>query len=102
MLHPRHRGDCSEFFRSPHLTESVQLDALRSTVSDIEHAAAKAGRTWSEQLTYILEVCLGKHLLDFDDPRSTEDWRMLMTPCRLRWSGMEEWYPCEHLWRRTP
>jgi len=28
-------------------------------ISEIEHAAALAGRTWNTQLTYVLELCLG-------------------------------------------
>ena len=102
MLHRRHHGDCAEFFRSPQLTEPVQLDAPRSTIHELEHAAARANREWNAQFNYILGVLLGKHPPDFEDPRSTEDWRTLMMPCRLRWGGVEEWYPASCLWRQIP
>ena len=101
-LHPRHRGDCADFFADSDQTEHVQLDGPRSAIGEIEHAAARAGRTWNTQLTYVLELCRGYHPSDFDDERSVEDWRTLLRPCRFRLSEAEDWNPFPCLWRKTP
>ena len=101
VLHPRHRGDCAEFFVTPHQTKSAQLHAPVDVIGEIEHAAAMAGRTWNTQLTYIVELCLGKHLPDFDDGRSVEDWRTLLSPCTFRLREGEGWTPFTCLWRKT-
>jgi len=102
MHHPRHRGDCAEFFVATHQTHHGQFDGPVDVIDELEHAAAMAGRTWNDQLTYIMEVCLGKCLPDFDDGRSVEDWRTLLTPCRYRVREAEGWSPCTCLWRKTP
>jgi hypothetical protein len=54
VLNPRHRGDCADFFVAPHQTARVQLGGPVSAIGEIEHAAARAGRTWNTQLTYVL------------------------------------------------
>jgi hypothetical protein len=76
--HPRHRGDCADFFATAQQPARIALDAPVSSIS--EHAAALAGRTWNDQLTYVIDLCLGDHPPDFNDERSTEDWRTLMSP----------------------
>jgi hypothetical protein len=102
VLNPRHRADCYDFFTAPYQTASVQLDGPADVFGEIEHAAARTGRTWNTQLTYVLELCLGKHLPDFDDERSVEDWRTLLRPCAFRLREAEAWNPCTCLWRKTP
>jgi hypothetical protein len=102
VINPRHRGDCADFFVAPRQTERVQLDGPTATIGKIEHAAARAGRTWNTQLTYVLELCLGYHPPDFDDGRSVEEWRTLLGPCRFRFSEAEPWSPCTLMWRKTP
>lgn len=101
LLHPRHRGDCAEFFVAPQQTCCVQVEGPDDVIGEIEHAAARAGRTWNTQLTYVLGCCLGEHPSDFDDGRSVEDWRTLLRPCRFRLSEAEDWSPCTCLWRET-
>ena len=93
VLDPRHRGDCAEFFVAPDQTESMQLGGPRSAIGEIEHAAARAGRTWNAQLAYVLGLCLGDHPPDFDDARSAEDWRTLLRPCAFRFSEAADWIP---------
>ena len=102
VLNPRHRADCYDFYTAPHETNSMQFDGPADAIGTIEHAAARAGRTWNTQLTYVLELCLGDHPSDFDDGRSVEDWRTLLSPCRFRFSEAEAWRPCTWLWRKTP
>jgi hypothetical protein len=101
-MHPRHRGDCADFFAAQNQTNRIDLDAPGSTIGEIEHAAAKAGRSWCDQFTYLMGVVMGSHLPDFDDARSVEDWRTLMNPCRLRLRKAEAWIPCACLWGNTP
>jgi hypothetical protein len=102
VLHPRHRGNCADFFVAPQQTERVELAGPRSAIGEIEHAAARAERTWNDQFLYVLELCLGYHLPDFDDERSVEDWRLLLSRCRFRCSEADNWSPCTCLWRKTP
>jgi hypothetical protein len=85
-----------------HQTHRVQLDGPADVISEIEHAAALAGRTWNTQLTYVLELCLGYHPSDFDDGRSVEDWRTLLSACRFRFSEAEAWRSFEAMQRMTP
>jgi hypothetical protein len=101
VIHPRYRGNCAEFFVAPDQTEGVQLAGPVTVISGIEHAAARAGRTWNTQCTYVLGVCLGYHPPDFDDGRSVEDWRALLAPCRFRCSEAEPWSPCTLMWRTS-
>jgi hypothetical protein len=91
VLHPRHRADCYDLFTAPHETESVQFQGPALAVCEFEHAAARAGRTWNSQLTYVLGLCLGKHPPDFDDGRTVEDWRTLLAKCAFRLSEAENW-----------
>jgi hypothetical protein len=102
VLDPRHRGDCADFFSTPGQTARMELDAPDSAIGDIEHAAAQTGRTWNDQLTYVLGLCLGYHLPDFEDGRSVEDWRTLLSRCRFRWSESEAWSSFTCLGRKTP
>lgn len=99
-LHPCHRGDCAEFFVAPHQTEEMQLDGPVTVISAMEHAAARAGRTWNTQLTYVLGLCLGYHPPDFDDGRSVEEWRTLLAPVRFRFHEGQDWRPCTCLWKK--
>jgi hypothetical protein len=101
-LHPRHRGDCADFFADLDQTEHVQLDGPRSAIGEIEHAAALAGRTWNTQFVYVVEICLGYHQPEFDDGRSVDDWRTLLSRCAFRVSEAAAWSPCTCLWRKTP
>ena len=101
MLHPRYRGNCADFFVAPHQTASVQLDAPVDVISEIEASAARAGRTWNDQFTYVLKLFLGYHASDFDDMRSVEDWHTLLNPCRFRTSETRDWHPFTCLWRKT-
>ena len=101
VLHPRHRGDCADFYVDPQETERVALAGPRSAISAIEHAAARAGRTWNAQFTYVVELLLGYHPPDFNDERSVEDWRSLLSVCNFRVREGEDWTPCTCLWRRT-
>ena len=102
VLHPRHRENCAELFVAAHQTERMHFDGPRSAIGDIEHAAAQTGRTWSDQLTYILGLCLGSHSPDFDDGGSVEEWRTLLSRCRFRWSEAEAWSSFTRLKRKTP
>ena len=97
VLNPRHRGDCAEFFVAPDQTESLQFDGPADAIGAIEHAAASTGRTWNDQFNYVMGVCLGYHLPDFDDARSVEDWRTVMGPCAIRESGGADWTSFERL-----
>ena len=101
-LHPRYRGNCADFFADPHQTARVQFDGPADVIGDIEHAAAQALRTWNTQFTYVLELCRGYHPPDFDDPRSVEDWRTLLSRCRFRGSEADAWASFTCLWRKTP
>ena len=101
VLHPRYRGNCADFFAAPHQTAYVQLDGPANVIGELEASAARAVRTWNDQLTYIVELCLGYRPSDFDDTRSVEDWHMLLSPCRFRTSEAEDWIPFMCLWRKT-
>ena len=101
VLHPRYRGTCADFFVAPHQTERMHFDGPVAVIGTIEHAAARTGRTWNDQLTYVLELCLGYHPSDFDDGRSVEEWRTLLSPCAFRFSEAEAWNPFTCLWRKT-
>jgi hypothetical protein len=79
----------------------MHFDGPVAVISAIEHAAARAGRTWNAQFTYVLELCRGYHPTDFDDGRSVEDWRTLLSPCRFRWSEAEVWNPFTCLWSNS-
>lgn len=102
VLDPRHRGDCADFFAAPDQTARMEVDGPCAAIGELEHAAAKGGRTWNAQLDYVIKVCLGDHLPDFDDGRSVGDWRTLLRPCRFRWMEEEAWTPFTCLWRKTP
>jgi hypothetical protein len=103
VLNPRHRADCYDLFTAPHQTASVQFDGPVDVIGEIEHAAARAGRTWNDQLTYVAGISLGHHPTDFDDARSVENWRALLGTCAFRFNEAEDWSSCTCLWkRRTP
>ncbi len=91
VLHPRHRGDCAHFFVAPQQTERIHFDGPVAVINAIEHAAARAGRTWNDQFTYVMGICLGMHLPDFEEARSVEDWRALVSECAFRFSEGEAW-----------
>src|SRR5688572_23176605 len=97
QLHPRHRGDCAEFFVAPQQTERIEFGGPVATINAmvyaIEHAAARAGRTWNTQLIYVMSLCLGHHPPDFDDARTVEEWRTLLSPCEFRTSETGDWSP---------
>lgn len=101
-VNPRHRGDCADFFSTPQETARIEFDAPVEVIGEMEHAAAKTGRTWNTLFTYVMGICFGKHLPDFDDPRSVEDWRTLLSDCNFRLRETEGWKPCTCLWRRAP
>jgi hypothetical protein len=102
-LHPRHRGDCFEFFTAPDQTELMAFQCPATVRSELEQAAARTGRTWNDQLCYVVDLCRGHHPPDFDDPRSVEDWRTLLGQCEFRFTTAEDWSPFTCLWqRRTP
>jgi hypothetical protein len=102
VLHPRHRGNCADFFAAPHQTARIDLAGPRPAINELEHAAARAGRTWNDQLNYILELFRGYRQPDFDDERSVEDWRTLLRLCRFRANETDDWSPFACLWRKTP
>ena len=102
VLNPRHRLDCAEFFVSPNQTAPMQFGGPIDVISEIEHAAVLDGRTGNTQLAYVLDLCLGHHPPDFDDGRSVEDWRTLLSRCAFRFSEAGDWIPCTCLWRKTP
>ena len=102
ILHPRHRSDCTEFFRDPDKTAPMQVDGPDAAIDAIGRASAEAGRSWTDQFNYILGICLGDHTPDFDDGRTTEDWRTLLSPCRFRFSETADWNPCTWLWATPP
>jgi hypothetical protein len=102
LHHPRHRGDCAEFFVDPDQTARLYFDGPCSVIGDIEHAAASTGRTFNEQFAYLVDVCLGERLPDFDDARNAEDWRTLLSACRFRWSEAEAWDSFAAMQRMTP
>jgi hypothetical protein len=102
VLHPRHRADCYDLFTAPHETGCVAFRRPRLAVCELEPEAARTRRTWNAQLTYLLELCLGYHPPDFDDPRTVEDWRTLLSPCAFRVREGEDWNPFTCLWRKAP
>jgi hypothetical protein len=102
VLNPRHRWNCAGFFAAPHQTAHIDLAGPRSAINELEHAAARAGRTWNDQLNYILELFRGYRPPDFDDERSVEDWRTFMSPWKFRADETDDWSPFTCLWRKTP
>ena len=102
MLHPRHRGDCAEFFVPPGKTARIEFDGPVDVIGEMEHAAARAGRTWHAQFTYVMGICLGYHPPDFEDNRSVADWRTLLSECNFRTMETGGWAPFTCLWRRPP
>jgi hypothetical protein len=101
-MHPRHRGDCADFFVTEKQPARIQLDGPRSVIGELERASAKAGRTWNDQLTYVFEICFGYHLPDFEDGRTAEDWRTLMSQLNFRFSEGESWSSFAAMRRMTP
>lgn len=93
MLHPRHRGDCADFFATPKQSQSVDLNVPGDLLEELEHEAARGGRTWNDYVGYILRILRGQHPPDFDDARSVEDWRTRMSPCEFRLTEGGEWFP---------
>jgi hypothetical protein len=102
VLHPCHRADCYDLFSTPHETERVQFDCPAAVRSELERDAARTGRTWNAQIRYCLTLCLGYHQPSFDDPRSVEDWRALLSPCAFRVRETEDWSSFTCLWRQRP
>ena len=101
-VHPRHRGTCADFYATPEQTARIELDGPVATINiikyAIEHEAARSGRTWNTQFAYVISLCLGHHLPDFDDGRSVEDWRTLLSPCEFRTGETGDWRPFTCLW----
>jgi hypothetical protein len=102
VLHPRHRADCYDLFTAPHETECVAFQGPAGVIAELERDAARTGRTWNAELIYVLEICRGYHPSDFDDPRSVEDWRTLLSPCAFRVNEAADWSPFTCLWRQRP
>ena len=102
VLHPRHRGDCADFFTTPQQIGRVELIGPTDVISEIEHIAQHAGRTWNDQLNYIAELFLGHRLPDFDDTRSVEDWCALMSAFKYRSGDAGYWTPFTCLLRKKP
>lgn len=90
------------FFVDPHQPARMQVDGPADAIGEIEHAAARDGRAWNDQFTYVLGLCLGDHSPDFDDGRSVEDWRTLLSRCAFRFERGVAWSPFTCLWRKTP
>ncbi|HKQ34013.1 MAG TPA: hypothetical protein VJT11_01780 [Nitrospiraceae bacterium] len=101
-VHPHHRGDCADFYTAPQYTARIHLDGPVTTISAMEHEAARTGRNWNDQFIYVVKVCLGDHLPDFDDERSAEDWRTLLSDCNFRFSEAEDWRSFAAMRRMTP
>ncbi|HSF67703.1 MAG TPA: hypothetical protein VLA67_09790 [Nitrospiraceae bacterium] len=96
-MHPRHRGGCADFYYAPHQDERVDLKVPVDVRGELELAAARAGLTWNDQLCYVGELFLGLRPPDFDDPRSVEEWRTLMSDS-LVWIDTEgDWVPFNSL-----
>ena len=93
MLDPRHRVDCADFFRAPHQRDHLNFKIPVNVISEIELAASRAGRTWNDQICYITGIFLGWRTLDFDDARSVEDWRTLMTGSMVQLDEAGKWFP---------
>ena len=93
MIDPRHRGDCADFFATPKQSEWIGLRIPPDLLSELEHEAAGAGRTWNDHLCYILNILDGSHTPDFGDAHSVEDWCTRMSPCLFQLNEGEEWVP---------
>ena len=102
MLHPRHRGDCTDFYFSPHQTERLDFKIPDDVRSEVEHAAARAGRTFNDQIIYIAKLLRDLGAPDFDDERIVEDWDALMSPCRVFLPEAGGWIPLSSPSSTTP
>lgn len=80
----------------------MDLNIPVDVLEELEHTAARAGRTWNDQLCYIVGIWLGHHPPDFDDERSVEDWRTLLSSCGYRFTDAEEWIPFIRVLEKTP
>ena len=83
ILHPRHRSDCADLFWAPHQIHDMDLQAPDDVFSEVEHAAARAGRTFNDQIAYIGRLLRGVHAPDFEDGRSVGDWCALMNQAKV-------------------
>src|ERR1043166_2732445 len=52
----KHRADCSDFYCNPD-DAYIGFRAPLEIVDALEGAAQRAGRTWNEQLSYVIHVC---------------------------------------------
>ncbi|GKS58183.1 hypothetical protein YTPLAS18_17100 [Nitrospira sp.] len=93
----RHRAECVDFYREPEATERVAWRGPDDVIAVIELAAERTGRTWNEQLNYVLRVCAGDQVPSLDDDRTTRDWQDLMAQMEFSTEDDERWYPCAAL-----
>lgn len=92
---PKYRADCIEWFHDrARETEKIQFSGPRAVFAAIEQAAERAGRSFNDQLLYVLRVCEGRQALDFSDTRSLSKWRVLIGQLEMQLNEGEAWVPC--------
>ena len=90
---PRHRADCADFFRGPNDDDRLDFRMPPDVIHEIEQAAVQTGRTWNQQLAYILMACFRKLTPTIDDPHTVKEWRALLARTHIRFEEEEDWTP---------
>jgi hypothetical protein len=88
---PQHRADCSDFYCHPD-DEHIGFHAPLEVIAALEDAAQRAGRTWNEQLIYVIDICREAERVSPDDERTPNGWRTLMAEVTICLDGTT-WIP---------
>jgi hypothetical protein len=88
---PQHRADCSDFYCNPD-DAHIGFYAPLEIVDALEADAQRTGRTWNEQMMYVIHVCQGRERVSPDDERTPNDWRTFMAETTLCLDGTN-WIP---------
>jgi hypothetical protein len=94
---PRHRADCADLVCAPDQDAWIGLRCPREVTNALEQAAEEAGRTWNDQLLYVIDMCSGHQPPSFDDTRTAEDWRTLMAQMQMQFDEGGQWFPFSYL-----
>lgn len=98
---PKYRADCTGWFHDTDQTARIIFDAPPDVFDVLEQAAKRAGRTFNDQLWYLIDACRGARMLDLADERSLTEWRDLIGQMKMQFNPGEKWRPCSVLFPKA-
>lgn len=79
----QHRADCTDCYCEPEDDDFIRFRGPNAVLHTIEEASEQTGRTFTAQMQYVIEVCLGKRSISSNDDRDVNDWRALLAQMEI-------------------